>query len=464
MWEQIQANRRRSAALVLGMAAVLAGLGFFGGEALAPRGGGLVGLAAAAVILLVQLGIYFTASESLALQGIAAREVGHEEIPRLHNIVEEMKIAAGLPSMPRILLVADPAPNAFAIGRKTENSAIAVTTGLLQHLDRDELQGVIAHEIGHIRNRDAQFMTLAIVMLGTIVILSDMVGRSFYLGRAGRARSNSRGGGQAQVVILLLALLFAILAPLMAQILYFACSRRREYLADASGAQFTRYPEGLASALEKISAAPVQVAFASRTTAPMFIVNPLQAASGSVGLFSTHPSTEERVRILRGMGGASLADYQAAYAAARGGRVIGSGSLAGSTPLERRPSSGEGPVLGSRGGARDAAAFVGGYVPVVCGCGLETRVPSSYAQPTLRCIRCGALLSVPAATPPAQAPVEGIAAPPEPAPLQFQRQAAGWESFRCTCGRVMQLGPGFQGTHVCCAKCGSQIEVLPKAA
>ncbi|MFZ4695330.1 MAG: M48 family metallopeptidase [Verrucomicrobiia bacterium] len=463
MWEQIQANRRRSVALVLAMAAVMAGMGFFGGEALAPRGGGLIGLAAVALILLVQFGIYFGAAESVLLQGIGAREVGREEIPRLHNIVEEMKIAAGLPAMPRILLVADPAPNAFAIGRKPENCAIAVTTGLLQRLDRDELQGVIAHEIGHIRNRDVQFMTLAAVMLGTIVILSDMVGRSFRLGRAGRARSSSRGGGQAQAVILIIALLFAILGPLVAQILYFACSRRREYLADASGAQFTRYPEGLASALEKISAAPAQVAFASRTTAPMFIVNPLQAASGPAGWFSTHPPAEERVRILRGMGGASLVDYQAAFAAARGGGLIGARSLEGSPSLERRSPSGEGPVLGPRA-ARDASAFVGGYVPVLCGCGLETRVPPSYDQPTIRCIRCGAQLPVPAAAPRAQAPSAESPAASESARLQFQRQAAGWESFRCACGRVMQLGPAFQGTHVRCAKCGSPIEILPKAA
>jgi heat shock protein HtpX len=464
MWEQIQANRRRSAALVAVMALVLAGLGFFSGEAIAPRGGGLFGLAVAGFVLLVQLGIYFGAADSVVLQGIDARPVTREEIPRLHNVVEEMQIASGLRSPPRVLLIADPAPNAFAIGRSPETSAVAVTTGLLQRLNRDELQGVIAHEIGHIRNRDVQFMTLAAVMLGTIVILSDFVGRSFRLGRAGRARSSSRGGGQAQALVLVIALLFAILGPIVAQLLYFACSRRREYLADACGAQFTRYPEGLASALEKISAAPMQAAFANRTTAPMCIVNPLSSASGSMGLFSTHPPTEERVRILRGMGGAALADYEAAYAAARGGSAIGARTLAGDSALGLRAPSGEGPVLESRA-ARDAAAALDGYVPVACACGLETRVPSTYRQAAIRCIRCGAALPVPSAGgAPALADSPGSAEAPGPARLQFQRQGAGWEAFRCACGRVIQLSPGFQGNRVKCSGCGSGIEVLPRAA
>ena len=445
------------------MAMVLAGLGFFAGEAFAPRGGGLAGLAVAGLILAVQAGIYFGAAESVVLQGVPVHEVSREEIPRLHNLVEEMQIAAGLATPPRILLVTDPAPNAFAIGRSPEKCAVAVTTGLLQRLNRDELQGVLAHEIGHIRNRDVQFMTLAAVMLGTIVILSDLLTRTIRLGRTGRERSSSRGGGQAQAAFLILALIFAILGPLVAQILYFACSRRREHLADASGAQFTRYPEGLASALEKISASSMQVAFASRTTAPMFIVNPFQAASGVQGLFSTHPPTDERVRILRGMAGASLADYAAAYAAAHGGSVIGARSLAEAPAFEKREASGEGPLLGGRA-ARDASAVLSGYVPVVCGCGLETRVPASHGASSIRCLRCGARLPVPEASSVSTEAPPGSDAPAAPRRLQFQRQGSGWESFRCACGRVMQLSPGFLGTQVRCSKCGSEIEVLPKAA
>ncbi|NUN93944.1 MAG: M48 family metallopeptidase [Verrucomicrobiae bacterium] len=463
MWEQIQANRRRSLVLIGGLAAVLFGTGFFTGEAILPGGGGWFGLALAGVIFAIQWGIYWVGAESVVLHGIAAHEVTREEMPRLHNVVEEMRIAAGLEAMPRILLIADPAPNAFAIGRKPEASAVAVTTGLLQRLDRDELQGVIAHEIGHIRNRDVQFLTLAAVMLGAIVILSDLALRTMRLGRAGRTRSASRGGGQAQVVLLILALLFAILGPLVAQMLYFACSRRREYLADASGAQFTRYPEGLASALEKISMASMPATFANRTTAPMLIVNPLRAASGRVSLFSTHPPTDERVRILRRMAGASLADYEAAYAATRGKGVLGARTLAEAPRTERRPASTEGPILDSLT-AKNTAAALSGYVPVFCGCGLETRVPASHPQSAIRCIRCGARLPLPAASS-AAAPAESReASPTAPQELQFQRQSRGWESFRCACGRVMQISPGFQGTRLRCSRCGSQIEVLPCAA
>lgn len=460
MWEQIQANRRRSIALIAGMATALLGLGFFAGEAVAPGGGGWVGLALAGVVFAVQWGVYCGGAESAVLQGVAAHEVGRAEIPRLHNVVEEMQIAAGLKAPPRILLIADPAPNAFAIGRKPENSAIAVTTGLLQRLDRDELQGVIAHEIGHIRNRDVQFMTLAAVMLGAIITLSDLAWRTIRLGRAGRTRSDSRGGGQAQAIFLLLALLFAALGPFVAQLLYFACSRRREYLADASGAQFTRYPEGLASALEKISAAPTQVAFANRTTAAMMIVNPLRAASARLPFFSTHPPTAERVRILRGMAGASLADYEAACAVARGKGVLGARALAEAPRVERRAASTEGPILDPRG-AREAAAALSGYVTVSCGCGLETRVPASHPQSEIRCIRCGSRLALPAAGA-SSGPAEAVA--PAPQELQFQRQSRGWESFRCACGRVMPISPGFLGTHLHCSRCGRRIAVLPNAA
>ena len=295
MWEQIAANRRRSAVLITTMAAVLLSLGYLAGEAIAP-GAGLIGLTAAFIIWLIQMGLYFGAAESVLLAGSGAHEIQKDDSPRLFNVVEEMVLASGLGYTPRIYLIDDPAPNAFAIGRKPGSSAVAVTTGLLHRLNRDELQGVIAHEIGHLKNQDVKFMTLAAVMLGSIVMLSEIFLRSLRFGGRSSRRSESRGGGgQAQLILLVIAIAFAILGPLFAQVLYFACSRKREFLADASAAQFTRYPEGLASALEKIAGASMPVTCANKTTAPLYIVNPLAATGQSLSLFSTHPAGSGRV-------------------------------------------------------------------------------------------------------------------------------------------------------------------------
>jgi len=455
MWEQIQANRRRSAVLIISMALVLMLLGYAGGELLAPGGGGIVGLGVALIVWGIQMAIYAAQPQSLLLQGAFAREIQKEDSPQLFNIVEEMTIASGLGFMPKVYLVDDPAPNAFALGRSPSNSAVVVTTGLLQRLNRDELQGVIGHEIGHLKNRDVQFMTLAAVMLGSIVILSEIIWRSLRVGGRARSRSSSRGGGQAQLFILLVALLLAVLGPLLAQLLYFACSRKREYLADASSAQFTRYPQGLASALEKISRTPLTVSFASRATAPMFIINPL-AASGGSGLFSTHPPTEERIRILRSMSGASLSAYEEAFRRTRGGSVLSPQSLqsAGTLPI-RRPSD-DGPIL-SRADVRFIANRANRYLRLQCNCGLVISVPEGYPQSSIRCIRCGTELPIPTVAPP-------VTSASEPTPLHYQRTGKHWESFRCVCGRTLQLSPLFTALHLRCNGCGRLITILPPAS
>jgi heat shock protein HtpX len=183
MWEQILANRRRSAVLIVGMAVILVLIGFTGGELIAPDAG-VVGLLLALLIWGGMLIAYFTSAEDILMHGVYAKELKREDSPQLFNVVDEMRLASGLDFMPRIYLIDDPAPNAFAIGRKPETSAIAVTTGLMYRLSRDELQGVIAHEMGHLKNRDVQFMTLAAVMLGTIVILSEIVSRSLWYAAA----------------------------------------------------------------------------------------------------------------------------------------------------------------------------------------------------------------------------------------------------------------------------------------
>ena len=307
MWEAIAANKRRSTLLITSLAALLALLGMSigllaGGTPRTAEFGAFIGLCIWGVLLLVNL----VGGESVLLSSANAREVSHDEAPQLYNIVEEMRIAASLPAMPKVYIIDAPVPNAFAVGLKPERACVAVTTGLLERLSRDELQGVIAHELGHISNRDTLFMTLAGVTLGAIVLLADAGMRMMFWGGGGRRRSSSSGkGGGGAAILMIAALVLAILAPLVARLLYFACSRQREYLADASAAQYTRYPAGLARALQKIAAQqdPKQIPV-NRVVAPMYAINPL-AAAGSFSVFGTHPPTAERIRRLLEMQGAA---------------------------------------------------------------------------------------------------------------------------------------------------------------
>lgn len=471
MWEQIRANRRRSMFLVSGLLITLIAIGFSAGVLLlGPRGGSL-GVLIAVGIWAVQLGIYYFAAETVLLSGMNAREIEKSYSPRLFNIVEEMQLAAGLQYMPRIYLIETDAPNAFAMGRKPESCAIAVTTGLLYRLNRDELQGVIAHEIGHLKNRDVQFITLAGVMLGTVVILQEIMWQSFRFGFGrSRSRSSSRGSdsgsaAQLQIIIFVAALLIMILGPLLARMLYYACSRSREYLADASSAQYTRYPEGLASALQKISVYGSGFVV-NKAVAPMFIVNPLSAADEETeNIFSTHPATAKRVKILRAMSGAGITDYEQAYEQALGRSIIGATTLHQAKPVPARQPSGEGPIE-ERQDARETIRRLSGYVQVKCSCGMQMELPDLYERDEVRCIRCGAKLAVPSAAEryrehfqKEQARQGGAALQP----LSYTRQGHRWESFKCSCGSAVQLSPAFSGTHTLCPKCGRQIDIVEPA-
>ena len=315
MWELIEANRRKSLALFISMGITLLLLGYFLGSSYYPDGGGFVGIFFAFVIWgILSLISYFSGSKILlAVSG--AKEVTKDVHPQLFNIVEEMKISASLPAMPKIYIINEAAPNAFATGVKPENSAVAVTAGLLARLNRDELQGVVAHEVSHIVNRDVLFMTFAGIMLGSIVLISEVFLRSLWFGGGRYSSKSSKSSGQGQMIIMIVAIVFAILAPILAQLLYFAISRKREYLADASAVRYTRYPEGLASALEKIANSTEELKTANKVTAPMYIANPLKEKGRKLSdLTSTHPPISERVRILRNMsGGANYVDYQNAF-------------------------------------------------------------------------------------------------------------------------------------------------------
>jgi heat shock protein HtpX len=228
-----------------------------------------------------------------------AKRIEKKDAPQLFNVVEELSIAAGLP-MPAVYVIDDTAPNAFATGRDPEHSSVAITTGLMQKLNRDELQGVMAHELSHVGNRDILFATMVGILVGSIALLSDFFLRSLWLG-GGRRRKKS-GGGQADAIIMVIGLVFAILAPVFAKLLQLAVSRQREYLADATAAKITRYPEGLASALEKIAGDKEVLEVANRATQHLYIVNPIKPfEKRAKGLLSTHPPIEERVARLRAM-------------------------------------------------------------------------------------------------------------------------------------------------------------------
>jgi heat shock protein HtpX len=397
MWDAIRNNKRKSFWLIVVLACTLAGIGaaigafFFSQE---PQEGIFLGVFIAMILWIIMLLISIAGGERILLATAGAREVSRDDVPQLYNIVEEMKIASGLPAIPRVFIIESNVPNAFAVGLKPQRSAVAVTSGLIARLNRDELQGVIAHEIGHITNRDTLFMTLAGVTVGSVIILADLFLRGMWYSSAGGRRSSRSGGGQAQLVILLISIILAILAPLLAQILYFATSRRREYLADASAAQFTRYPEGLASALEKISSAQSKNFNKSRTLAPMYIVNPMAATSSSVGLFSTHPATEDRIRILRGMSGSSsLFTYEQAYRKLHNNQsIMNSGTLEKAKEQSiRQPGDSTHNQRKSMRDIKDVLHRLEGYALLTCGCGLKMKIPKGIDQQTINCPRCNAI-------------------------------------------------------------------------
>jgi heat shock protein HtpX len=298
MYEQIASNKRRSFFLVFFFLALIFLLVWLFEQMV---GMGTEGLIFALVLAVgMTVGSYYY-SDKIVLAMSKARPVTKEEFPYLYNVVEGLTIAAGLPA-PRCYVIDDTAPNAFATGRNPKNSVIVVTTGLLEKLNRVELEGVVAHEMSHIKNYDVLLQTLTVVMVGVVALLSDWMRRSFWWG-GGRRRSSDKGKGSGgAAIILALALIMAILSPLIAQLIRLAISRKREFLADASGAMLTRYPPGLASALRKISADKEPLEAANKATAHLYIVNPLKDIRGPVNrLFSTHPPIEERIAALEKM-------------------------------------------------------------------------------------------------------------------------------------------------------------------
>jgi heat shock protein HtpX len=266
----------------------------------------IVGAIAGGISFLIAMLGYFQ-GDSLILATSGAREIQHANDPELFNVVEEMAIAAGLP-MPRVYLIHDAAPNAFATGRDPQHAAVAITSGLRSKLTRDELQGVIAHEMGHIRNFDIRLMLLLAVLVGTVVMLADFFWQIVWYTPGGRSSRGSRkggkdgGGGIVALVLVIVAILLAIVAPILAQIIQLAVSRQREYLADATAVELTRYPLGLASALRKIDDDPHELKHANRGTAHLYIANPIKKFEMRAhSAFASHPPIKERIRRLEAL-------------------------------------------------------------------------------------------------------------------------------------------------------------------
>jgi heat shock protein HtpX len=293
LFEQIAANRRRSILLVIGFCILTLGVGWIFGKVI---GAGLWGLAIAAIVAVGMSWFSYFNSDKVVLAMSHAVPAKPEAHARLINIVEGLALAGGIP-MPKIYVIKDDAPNAFATGRNPEHGAIAVTTGLLEKMNRVELEGVVAHEMSHIRNYDILVATIAVVLAGVVALLSDWLLRSMWWG--GRRRN-------AGLPIAALGLVIALTAPIVAQMMRLAVSRRREMLADTSGIELTRYPPGLISALKKLRDDTTVVRTGSKATAHLWIESPLQREGSGMGpwlnrLFDTHPPIEERIRALEAL-------------------------------------------------------------------------------------------------------------------------------------------------------------------
>jgi heat shock protein HtpX len=305
VYEQIAANKRKTVLLIFGAIVLLGAVGYVLGLWYAGTESGVYGLVGAvALAVVLSLGSFF-GGDRLVLASTRAREVSPQDQPRLHNIVEGLSIAAGIPK-PKVYLIPEQAPNAFATGRSPEHSSVAVTEGLLATMNRVELEGVIGHELSHVVDRDILVGTVVATLVGAVVLISEFFMRSWWWGGVRGRRGGDRSGGGVEAIIFAVGLALLVLAPIIGQIIRLAVSRQREFLADAQGALLTRYPPGLASALRKIAAASgIPMRSANNATAHLWLNQPSRIQGEGMGplekLFSTHPPIQERIQRLEEM-------------------------------------------------------------------------------------------------------------------------------------------------------------------
>ncbi len=461
MWHQIEENKRKSGILIFTMLFVLLILGACLGVAFScytnpPSANSFAALSQEEIVTLelaILQGLFYSAIVWLFLLVItfvdgkrAILALNHaKKIPKgankiLENVVAEMSLAAGLPTPPEIYIIDCLMPNAFATGMNPKHSAIAVTTGLLTTLDRDELQAVVAHEIAHIVNRDTTYMLFAGIMLGTIVLVSDCIVRSF-CGKSRNSRSNGGAfkGGGAAVLIMFVVLIFAmIIAPLAARLLYFSLSKKREYLADACAVQYTRYPESLATALAKISGSVYVFRDADKITSAMFIVHPLDTEiiyknrySLFGDLFSTHPPTEKRIEILKTMTRADFDAYNEAFKKTSGRRrtILTKEELYGTKHLEIKKPNQE----------------------------KQSKVDGSLVAGTVALATVGTLADVKAKEAQEQQKQELVERKREA--LDTVWKANNYIFKKCTCGTKLKFPQEYKGQEISCPHCNALIKV-----
>ncbi len=302
--QQVRSNKRRSILLIVAIVAILGAISWFIGFAIAGDPTNAIWFVPIGGLLALALSIgAFYGGDSMVLGISQAREVSETDEPKLVHVVQELSLAANVPA-PKVYIIEDSALNAFATGRDPKHASVAITRGLLDRLDREELQGVLGHELSHVANYDIRFSLLVGVLVGSIALLADMLARMTIWGSMGRSRRNSSGGGGAQALIMILGLAVAILAPIFAALVQMAVNREREYLADASSVELTRNPYGLERALAKLTLDTEKLEVANRATQHLYVVNPVKKLDRSArGLFSTHPATLDRINRLRRLTG-----------------------------------------------------------------------------------------------------------------------------------------------------------------
>ncbi len=303
--QQQAANRRNSIVLIAIVTLLLAALGFAIGYGTTGAVEGAFGVTTIAIVIsmLLSLGSYF-AGDKLVLAASGAKEVTQEAAPQLMNVVQEIALAANVP-MPKVYVIDDTAPNAFATGRDPKHASVAITTGLLQKLDREELQGVMAHELGHVRNYDIRFALLVAVLVGSIALIADFFLRfTFWGGGRSRGGDRDRGGGGLAAIMFIVAIVLAVLAPIIGRLVQLAVSRQREYLADATSVELTRNTRGIERALAKISADREVLEVANRATQHLYFTNPIKKfEERNSSMFATHPNVVDRINRLRQLSG-----------------------------------------------------------------------------------------------------------------------------------------------------------------
>lgn len=399
MWQFIELNKRKTIILLIVLTLFLVGFSTLLGLYITGTTDGVeIGLI---IGIICTIGIIFYAkfnASKFFLDQVNAVPVKKGEMPVLENITEEMSIASALGFVPKIFLVNSPYPNAFSVGINRENAGIAVTTSLLSLLNRDELTGVIAHEIAHIKNQDTLYLMYAGVIFGVIVAISDTLLRSFRYSSTRRSSNRNEGGGEA--VILLIIILFAILSPICVRLLYFSLSRKREFLADASACQYTRFPTGLASALYKISNFTItgkkrEDEGSNQLIQCMYIHNRLQTAENFFSnLFATHPPVEKRIEVLKKMGAADIKEYTRAYSTVTGDKKLITNKNLMKMNIETLAiasaiaDDAEEKKINKQRQAKNAYYNAQNYTIINCECGTILKIPPEIKRKSVQCPHC----------------------------------------------------------------------------